>query len=247
MGTDNTHAVRPSLAIVASLILLVLLVLFGWWLNQRRENSVPPQAVVEHLISLPHGLQMMGAKDQSLLERIRKSPDRYMPIIREQVMLKPDLIRYVELDTQRRFSGSTELMFAIGGEEALNLATELQTQVHDYLALEWKSVRAFERGERKRIAPLAQYMLRVARSLFDGFRIVRSDKAVGAAIEMIRIADYATAMSALQYLLAVASGDPEVAQAAAKAASDPGSSLTGDPVATAMIKALRHAPQKEKE
>jgi hypothetical protein len=221
-------------AVIIAILLATLLTVM--WCTGRGARQA--DEVVAQLSTLPHGLNRLSPENQKFLERIRRKPDDYLPAIRERVRLPADLPSW--LDAQRRsdFFGALGLLFAIGDSGALTAVEGTQGQVLDYMRGEWEVVRDYEDGRTTAVPPVVEFLLSAERTILSGLEKAGSDRAVPQAIDLIRIADYATALSALQYIASVAAQDTNAVRATVAAASDSGSALADDPMTTQILKNL---------
>lgn len=229
-GTRTRRSHRDGLRIVVGTLTILCT------LSCRRVPK--PEVAVDQLSALPHGLTRIGLKEEQILADMRRRPDRYLPVLRSRVVLPPDLRPFTMEDRQRQFFGATTLLFALGDSSALALADTIHQSIVRRLSAEWHQLRAAERGAAQSPSPTSRFLHRVQNVFIDEFARVGSRKAVAEALELLRVADYATAMNALQYLAQVAPGDAPGAAAAEAAIRDPRSALVGDPIATRIVQNL---------
>jgi hypothetical protein len=173
---------------------------------------------------------------------MRRRPNRYLPALRSRVVLPPDLRPFTTEDRQRQFFGATAILFALGDSSALALADSTHQSIVRRLAPDWHTLRTAERGAAQPPSPTSRFLHRAQNVLLDEFARVRSQKAVPEALELLRVADYSTAMNALQYLAQVASDDASVVAAAGSAIQDPSSALAADPIAAQIVQNLQARP-----
>ena len=220
---------------VVIVILLATLLTVMWCTGPGAQQ---PEEVVGRLSTLPHGLNRLSPENQRLLERVHRNPDGYLPAIRERVELPADLPSRLDPQRQIEFFGALGLLFELGDTASLTVVESTQSQVLEYLRGEWQVVRNYEEGRTTEIPPVVEFLLSAERTILSWFENAGSDRAIPEAIELIRIADYATAFNALQYVASVAAQDTNAIRATVAAAGDSSSALASDPIVTQILENL---------
>lgn len=216
--------------------LVLLLVLGTQWcgrtLQQRRDETV------QRLATLPHGLARLSPRERAALGQMRDAPKKYLPAVTRRLALDRDPRRMLAAERQREFLGAVELGFALQDSAALRALQATQESVLALQAAEWRTVRRIERGDPVVMPPYAEFLIRTQRAMLSGWEASGSRLGIPAALQLLAVADAATAMKALQYLATVAPGDTAVAVAAQAAMRSPTAPLGGHPTAEALLGVL---------
>jgi hypothetical protein len=190
------------------------------------------------LLTAPHGLHRLSPENQALLNEVKSHPLDFIPALKTEVEMRTDLREYLKEHRSSRFVGAYLVLFSIGTPEALAVVKDSHSEIMIHLSSRWKETRSYERGEAKSIDSVTGFLLQTERLIVNGFRGVRNPLLVGSAIELLTIADYATAFNALQYVAEVAATDTMAVASAARAVESSESSLNKDPVSREIVKAL---------
>lgn len=81
-------------------------------------QQLTPEAAVEHLISLRHGLSFLDDENQALLDRVRNNPDRYANALTTVLSKKLDEQMLVSLEKVHRLARAIDLARQIGHRHA---------------------------------------------------------------------------------------------------------------------------------
>ena len=239
----HRHASRTAITrritgvLAASLVLIITI-------SCRRAPRERPAQVVSRLAGLPHGLTRLSPEDRALLAAVRKNPDPYLPAIRERVRLPAALPSLLEPRRRQEFFGSLQLLFAIGNRQAFQIADSAHREILAYLEPQWGRVRDTTGRLRPGLAPLTSLMVEAERAVLDLAAGAKDVSQIPNAVRLLRVADYSSAMNALQYLLQVAAGDSAIARQAQSAVQDRQSALYGDPSAAILSQALFSARRR---
>jgi hypothetical protein len=154
-----------------------------------------PDRVVEHLLSLPHGLYSLGPSDQALMIEVKSRPDAFVSALKARYAdVNPLELKDSEL--VRRWARSCLLLTELGTPEALSQLITWFFQADD----------AADVGSKREMRAL--HARAVILSALSGVRV---DPIIQRILARLDNLDYAAQGASMQYLASSTVGDTDVA------------------------------------
>jgi hypothetical protein len=154
-----------------------------------------PDRVVEHLLSLPHGLHSLGPSDGALMMEVRSRPDAYVSALKARYAdVNP--LELEDSELVRRWARGCLLLAELGTPEALSQLITWFFQADD----------AVDVGSKREMRAL--HARAVILSALSGVRV---DPIIQRILARLDNLDYAAQGASMQYLASSTVGDTDVA------------------------------------
>lgn len=179
-----------------------------------------PMQVIEHFLSLPHGIYKLSPEDRALLAKVKADPTPYIDAVRSKYDA-PELISRDASEDSLHFERAITFTGIIDHPAAVNLLGHWYARLDTAL------------GER----PADRQLLLYLRFILDSLDRKHPD-VTSRVIDRIDRMDYASRIKALYYLQRTGKNDPQVIESLQKLLTDKNSPLYGDRVLQRTIRSI---------
>jgi len=192
--------------ISVSIIGFAMLALFASPLLSQPAINASPDEIVAFLTSLRHGLRDLDPASQTLVDRIRSNPDRFVNAISSAAKLPTSLNDLPEQDALRRNGGALGLAKLLPVEQGVPIARDMYLQATKLVRECETNIAKTERCP----VEVKQFLTLLRGSALDVVGSFRDPCLIPNVLDSIRDEGKGTDVIMLRYLLEVAPLQPDI-------------------------------------
>ncbi len=205
----------------------------------------PPDAIVAHLLTHPHGLAWLSDEDQALLDAVKREPGRFVEAVTKALRLPDDDAALADADKHTRVERALVLARELGAENGRGPVRTLFTQASQLKTRHADTPDIRPEGDTTAF-DAKRHVLGLRRLALDVLAAFKDDHFADAVLESVEREDLATQVVMLRYLEQAAAGKAGVHERLSRMVDDERSSLHRNPAAINALRAIKasadHSP-----